>query len=539
MSNEVPGLNWSNNRLFPVFQAPQHLAIYDLRGATRDAQLAATILAGLVNRTQPSVYLLLTDDDAYWLTQAFSAIPQQTIPGSGNAALDALLATYHHVVQGLIIYDPVLLDTVNIATTLAGQREALVVSPTLAQLLQKSYTLPVLVDLRLYGWRTRLQAYSWAQQHLLSESSSHLLAGLDPNALAGLRSFLVATRTFVYWLDSHKYWPELHCSLLSERNVMQGIIRSFPPGAAHLGWFIDEGSGVSLTSLAAMPVVASDYFNNLEVWAAVQPQVLAAPIRRPALPPIENKVYLSFTISDGDNLQYMQHRMLRLWNDSVRGSLPIGWTFSPLLLQAAPAMASYYTRTASAQDELIAGPSGAGYMFPSRWPATHLLSFLQQTGQSMQALNMTTLEVLDTDFWQSSGLPLLSRLHLSGMAFRDKAMQHSFIQALKPYGLEGILCGAGTLLPKAKQVDGMPLYYNLGVAGSVGMAVKLIRTAALLHPKRPLFLNVYVLAWSMTPTALRQVVQQLGNNYKVILPGTLLAIQAAFSARASSPSAAR
>jgi hypothetical protein len=244
------------------------------------------------------------------------------------------------------------------------------------------------------------------------------------------------------------------------------------------------------------------------------------------LPDIDNKVYLSFTVSDGDNLQYMQHRMLRLWDDRARGSLPIGWTFSPLLLQIAPAMLEYYLRTATAHDELIAGPSGAGYMFPSRWPSAHLASFLQQTSQLMQSLDMTTLEVLDTDFWQSSGLPFVSKISLSGMTFTNDVRQQSFVQALKPYGLHGILSGAGVLLPKNKQVDGVPLYHNLGIASSASIAVKMIKAAALLHPKRPLFLNVYVLAWSMTPSALVQVVQLLGDGYEVVLPGTLLAMLA-------------
>jgi hypothetical protein len=165
-------------------------------------------------------------------------------------------------------------------------------------------------------------------------------------------------------------------------------------------------------------------------------------------------------------------------------------------------------------------------MFPSRWPNAHLPAFLQQTGQLMQSLNMTTLEVLDTDFWQRSGLPLTSKISLSGMTFTNETRQRDFVRALKPYGLSGILSGSGNLLPRNKQVDGVPLCHNLGIASSVSLAVKMIKAAALLHPRRPLFLNLYVLAWSMTPTALQQVVQQLGNEYEIVLPGTLLAMLA-------------
>ena len=48
------------------------------------------------------------------------------------------------------------------------------------------------------------------------------------------------------------------------------------------------------------------------------------------------------------------------------GSVPLGWTISPVLQEAAPTLAAYYARTASPNDALIAGPSGAGYILPSK-----------------------------------------------------------------------------------------------------------------------------------------------------------------------------
>src|ERR1051326_7976580 len=102
----------------------------------------------------------------------------------------------------------------------------------------------------------------------------------------------------------------------------------------------------------------------MEVWSAIQPPADASPVTDTAsvaTAAVANKVYVSFTVSDGDNLQYSQHRMMKLWRDQARGSLPIGWTLSPVLMQAAPALAHYYRFTATPNDELIAGPSGAGY----------------------------------------------------------------------------------------------------------------------------------------------------------------------------------
>lgn len=522
MRGEIAGLDWSGDRIMPAFQPPGHLDIYDLRGASRDVLLTATAMAGLINRPQPKVYLITSGDDAFWLSQVFTAIPQDRASLSGNEAVSGLLVTYGDLIQGCIIYDPNLIDTINVATMLAGQRDGIVVSPEQAAELQHAYHLPVLVDLRTYGWKDRLQVYRWALENLLEGSSDRMVAGLDARNVIGLRSFLVATRTFTYWLDSRSYLPDVRQGLLSEHRLMRRILHAYPPLATHLGWFIDESSGVKLTSQAAMAVLASDHFTNLEVWAAVQPQRIEMPAAVIEVPEPANKVYISFTMSEGDNLQYCQHRLLHLWQDSARGLLPIGWTFSPVLLQAAPAMAAYYMRTMTPNDELIAGPSGAGYMFPSHWPADYLAPFLQRTGQMMQAMGMTTLEVLDTGFWQSSGLPFAFIFSLVGMVFAHSHRQLRYVQELAPFGLWGILSGAGRKTFSHKNVEGMPLYHNLGLAGSVEQTVRLIKRIASTHKQRPLFLNVYMLAWSITPSDLKRVVERLGEEYEIVLPKILL-----------------
>jgi hypothetical protein len=529
MSYDVPDLDWSAERMIPAFQAMQHLEVYDLRGAARDVQLAAATCAGILNRPRPRVYLITSDDDDYWLKQLVPAHLQTVVARTGDAALNVLLEKYHLSIQGLIIYDPDLIDSINIATTLAGQRDGMVVSPALAQDLQSLYSLPVVADLRTYRWSNRLQAYLWAQQNLLSGCSSHLVAGMKPEIVSGLRSFLVATRTFVYWLDSKRYVPDFNAGLLSEHALLKQIYRSFAPGSIHLGWFIDEPSGVVMASRAGIAVLASDFFNNLEVWTVLQSANSTEAVQ--AMPDAgrqaaASKIYVSFTMSDGDNLQYCQHRMLRLWSDSARGSVPIGWTISPALLEAAPAMAQFYLDSATPNDELIAGPSGAAYIFPSRWPRAALSQFLRRTGKLMRSMGLTTLEALDTDFLYSMRFPLLSKVSLTGMAFTHRARHQHFVDALAPYGVRSILSGAGFLLNRTvfwRMVNGLPVYRNLGLADSADTTVKLIKAAAT-NVKRPYFLNVYCLAWSMSPSDLKQVKEQLDDNYEVVLPRTLLAM---------------
>ncbi len=532
-ATEVVGLDWSTERLVPGFQPMTHLDVYTVSGASQETLVTLTTLVGLLNRPQPNIYLVFGSDEVFWLKEVFGHVPQNAKSAVNESVLTTLLDAHHMAVQGLVIYDTNLEDSINIATMIAAQQDGIVVSAAQASVLQSKYGLTILSDLSIHGWKSRLQAYHWALENVRGGCSSRLVAGLEYKNTS-LRSFLFATRSFIYNLDSRDYLPSptsiLTDGLLSERELMHRILTTFEAGSVHLGWFIDESSGVNLTSQVAMTVLATDNFANLEVWTAAQPPsppfVSATSPRYDEPAPAAPRVYVSFTMSDGDNLQYSQHRMKDIWRDPARGILPIGWTISPSILHATPLLAEYYRGSATENDEFIAGPSGAGYIFPSHWPSEHLEAFLQITGPQMQAMNMTTLEVLDTDYWQSSGLPFISNIRQTGMVFSDTSSQDRYVQGLRPFGLRGVLSGAGLKKVEWKSIDGVVIYQNLGLADSVDGTVAMIKHVATSRSERPLFLNVYILAWKMTPSDLKTVVTQLGSDYEIVLPRTLLAMLA-------------
>src|SRR5205807_7836113 len=190
-----------------------------------------------------------------------------------------------------------------------------------------------------------------------------------------------------------------------------------------LGWFPNsvggEQAGIQQTSQHAVYAVATDYAANLSAFSGA-----AAPLSPPAAttpPPLSNRVYVSFTMTDGDNVQYDQHLMRQRWDDAARGQVPISWSLQPLLLDAAPAVLSYYQRTATAQDDLIAGPSGAGYMFPGSWPHDALSTFTQTSGRYMRAAGLRSLMVYNA--------PAPGQLP-------DAAAQ-AYLQGVNPNGIEG------------------------------------------------------------------------------------------------------
>jgi GxGYxYP putative glycoside hydrolase C-terminal domain/GxGYxY sequence motif in domain of unknown function N-terminal len=568
----MPGMIDTNKRLLPVFETPAHLEIYDIQNAAYDVQLSVTTLTGLINRGQPRIYLLSNNDAEGLFNALLVHVPHEYIATDREDTLDAMLKTYRDIVRGMVIYDPAMLDSVNVATTMAGLRDAIVVSPQQAAVLQhKPYQLPVVADLRVYHWKNRLQAYRWAEKNLLKEATKQVVAGLKPTIASGLRSFLVATRAFVYWLNPPGILPDPAAGWISERCEMKRIIRAFPAGTPHMGWLVNEFAGVDMTSKAALYLLPSDYFYNLEVWTAVQPQTINSaseqdgggkgtdegsqggqnqggeeedanegsqgggkPRPYPATDEVPHpvqgtggacprpgnvaderhitpKVYVSFTISDGDNLQYNQHRMYQLWQDTARGSVPLGWTIAPTLIEAAPTLAAYYQNTATQNDELVAGASGAAYIWPSIWPANQQSAYLQTTGTLMQRMDLRTIEVLDG---------LLSRL------FPYRPWQEQYARSLSPFGVRGILVNDSYKRGGWRVVAGVPVIKNLGLAKSVAHTLELIKNNTPAPVQSPTFLNIYVYAWSMTPTDISKVIQGLDTCYEVVTPGQLCALVA-------------
>jgi hypothetical protein len=510
---------WRTGPLFPPLSQTTQLDIYDLRQVTREQQLSIASLVGLVNRGPAKIYLLENEDDEFWLKQIASTLPCEHHPFASNDLLPHLLTIHRELLNGLVLYDPALPDTINVATTLASLRAGLVVSPEQASTLQAApYTLPMLVDLREHGWKTRVQAYLWAYKHLLQQCSSELVAGMAPDMSACLRSFLITHRVFTCWLDPRKFTPSPAASWFSERRLQQRILAHFSPGAVHLGWFISEPAGIRLTSRAALLTLASDHCTNLTAWSSLPASSFPRQSRSTSSSagPVSQKsahqslradtTYLSFTISDGDNLQYCQHRLLHLWQDPARGQLPLGWTIAPALAQTMPYLAAFYRSTATAYDEFIAGPSGAAYLLPSDLPEVHRTAFLNLTAEYMQAMQLTFLQILD-----SSGL--------FSMKLRNVGLQETIAAQLVPHGLRGIFSGGGGSRPSWRGRAGVMVYQNLGLAFNPQRTLRLITRAS---ERGTRFINVYIFAWSVTPGDLQTIVEKLGDGFEVVTPGQLL-----------------
>jgi hypothetical protein len=372
-----PGLYWPPNQSFPTFPTVQALDVADVNGVSADQHYLFATLQGLVNRKQPRIYLQAQDAEGatFWLDMI-------NVPKNAVADPMTLITKYRSEINGIVVYDDTLIDTVNLATTIAGAQGGIVASPALAATLSAApYSLPTLADLRLNHFATANDVYNYELANTTSTTTRRMIMGLNPTISDCLRDYAVATQAMVVWLNPDD---------ATQSGILATALGALEYNAPYLGWWTDEPAGVTQASQHGVPVFAADYSKNLTVLGGV-PRTLAPPAP-PQTPALENKAYVAIFMSDGDNLQEDQHLIPLKWADNNRGKVPISWTVQPGLVDAAPLILDYYYRTATANDVLVSGPSGVGYTYPRSWPST--AAFDQYTQRSADYLTRAGIGVI-------------------------------------------------------------------------------------------------------------------------------------------------
>ncbi len=86
---------------------------------------------------------------------------------------------------------------------------------------------------------------------------------------------------------------------------------------------------------------------------------------KPAPVPLEAKTYVLVYMGDYDSAAWLSRHIPVVWDDPVRGEIPIAWAFNPNLSDRVPYVFDHVYRGKTANDWFIAGDSGAGYLNPN------------------------------------------------------------------------------------------------------------------------------------------------------------------------------
>jgi hypothetical protein len=414
--------------------------VLDVSQSSYAERVSAAALQGLVNRAAPCLYLdygiyddplarrtneiFMADEICYGKYRALlGAQDQRNLKyyrlehGASLHALPGLteaVQKYRSSLRGCVLWDAAMPDTANIALMLAAQEELLPVEAG-AQAWAEKLGLSVAHDLR-GRWTDRAELYRWAFAEFFDKCEPGRLACIEPDwQRPEFLDYLVQHKIFIYNLSSlHKgfgstllmllafgpaWLRELHFALRLDapirrlalswmgrqsaevrlNNQIQRTVKSTTYPTV-FGWHTrrdDELAFMLLLSSNGLRLVPSHLASNFSFHSQVIPLGFTPP---PAAPHEEldpQGIYLTFTLSDGDQLMMMSTAELGNWHSPNRGKVPFNWETQPLLTEIAPALLEKFQRGATPFDCLIAGPSGAGYIVPPLTP--DLPAYMRET----------------------------------------------------------------------------------------------------------------------------------------------------------------
>ncbi len=460
---------------------------YSSKRLSEDAVLFTT-LKGQVNKTQPRIYSY--DNNTINGEGKYTWLNDLKLNYSEVSNNMSMISKYRNEISGIVVYDDQYPDTINLATTIAGVSNGIAAAPSqVAALTSAPYNLPIIKDLRgQFG--SKLQVYQYLYDNYWSSCTHRVLVGLNPEVHRGtIRDYAIAMGAAIVWLD-----PDVP----NENTLLRRFLSSMPAGSAYMGWWTEEQAGVMLASEYGISTIASDWSTNLSVFAGMSRTVNVKQV--PAKPQLQNKIYLTFIMSDGDNLQYMEHKMKEHWDNPDRGSVPIGWTVSPAVLDAAPSLLNYYYDTATPNDCLISGPSGIGYTYPNYWPNQNDLdNFAKVSDDYCSRAGLRVITIWNT---------ILGGINPNvGESFADNAPSLLGLTAMNGPG--GQIDIYNNSLP-AQRLNATYCYSQASLQMEVNNAI------AGWNGTSPRFVAIQCQPWDVTPTMIKNVANTLSSDVILI-----------------------
>ena len=345
------GLYWPEGQAIPSFSEIEGaLDAYTIHSLSDDAKVTLSTLQGLVNRKKTRIYLNGTNA----LQEGLHTWPERLgIRRKEWTDFYGLIQKYADELDGVVLYSNRSLHVRNLAGTVAGIKNLLPVEESLyATFADHGINLKVACDLTGLHFNDHLEVYRYLYHTYWKDCSRRIFVSLSPAVHTNFtRDMAAAVGAAVTWLDSRI--PE-------EKEVLELFLKDLTPGKSIiLGWWPEERSGIGAGTSFGVSTIPSDFYENSTVHASFPHIMHIPPV--PKKPELENKIYLALFLSDGDNVQYCQHRMSVLWDDKDRGSIPLNWTVSPGLVDIGPGILNYFYDSVTDNDCFSSGPSGLGY----------------------------------------------------------------------------------------------------------------------------------------------------------------------------------
>ena len=432
------GPQWIPGRFFPHFPSTDRIYAIPISTPTTDSKYGTWVknwrinqslptmhaltlvgMQGLINRNQPRVYIDWNDDQEsnhFWIPELQKHVEVTYLDLDPLSAVNFLLRRYSSLVSGAVVYDPEVVETINLATTYAGLEDRIMLAPEQLSMpgMPALSNIRDLRDLvRFEGWDnsegSRLKIDKYVYDNLWPRLEHRMLGTISPGPpfsgdLGGGTFFplVLGPRDLVVALRLPAIYPSPVDS--AQRELLTRFIKETPSPRTILGT-IATYEAVSTTLISEYggwnPYFtnpgASLSIGNLTVLSGIRPPVAKynQEIRADRIiATLTDKPAATLWSSDGDALLFTTDRGFHdffVWPDAKEQQF--GWTINPSVSEVAPLIWNYYVESRT-QTSLVCGFSGIGFADPSVMSDQLLHSYLDLTAISLKETGLRTIHIL-------------------------------------------------------------------------------------------------------------------------------------------------
>ena len=473
-------------------------------GLSDSEKIIVSTLAGVAARVSgDQVYLNEGGPSAVWLKEMQNLY---NIPVQNHNTLSSLLKHYvgYDIVKGYIVYRPFSEDdshSVNVATTLCGLLSGIAVTEDMVDFIKKIGIDTEIADVRDKDERWLIDNYG-------SQLDKSLVSDLKPSIVHHLRDYVAMTHSLAFYDQN----------ATNDWSWRSSILSQLEKGAHCFGYYdINEWGMVNNASSLGVSRLPTDQAANLAVLSSIYRTDGLQ--QRPASnddTTEDNVHYVTFLVSDGDNIAFNLWGLQGYFDTDVHGQFPVGYTISPALYDLAPAALHWYFRNALDGDYFVAGPSGSGYVFPSKMSESDLDSYLTRLNDYVNLSGLNIVNILDQGIMDNPEVynkylaqPNIDAIFYTGYAERGDG-RIKFSDNGKPIIEQRSVLWAN--------IDGGS---DRGEEASV---IKQINSRPANPHTADGYTFVFVHCWTKDQNAIKRVIDGLNPNVRVVAPDKFVAL---------------
>ena len=473
------------------------------------ANMLLLSLQGLANRNGSLLYFEYPTDWPFSYTAMLQNYYEthRDISFSKLQDVESVVATFLPFVKGYVVWDKAVPPSLSVALTLAGLKDAVVVTSDLIPLIEAG-NVPLVADFRgmFSGW-SDAEIISWNFDKYFDATKHKYLMWLGGSCgdveHPAVADFGIMQRAFFAGDLSTKPSDTVEFNLatkimgaMPEKSIVVGW-HSYCKDAEH--WFTSMASrnGLRVHGLNTLPDLS--FINTVPLKEGFE----FKNNRKPFVELNKEKVYISCVQSDGIGLG--------AWDKPGRGKIPYTWevTLNDLWMQ--PTLLEMIYNQSTPNDYFVGALSGPGYMYPKAIP-THLLPELISLAQTyMHTLDLNGFAMMD----ESEGTTIVGNMNL------PKEVVDTYFTSM-PDSI-GFVNGYAPSFTFAREGERPFLSYDYYLAPDrpIQQAAYDLRELAKVNHIRPYYLVIHVREFSNI-LRVQEVLKLLGDEFELVDTETLL-----------------